>query len=290
MTVTHCSKLIAACALPLIMAGCGDAPIDDPPTGVPQGTPNPNPSAAPAGHTTYFYATSNLSGSPIAKAFHSFDPVALSGGAYYVAVTFSVEFVDNTYGANSSSGYRKDKEHNFRDLVGSDHVIVGFEDPDGNLLYEIKLDYLAEDDTMGSGYSSGGVWDGDGKMLLGPDDLVLDATSSLDRNLNERGCVYLEDSPAENDPACPDWDRLVTYEVWLSAEHFEDTGFGRPVLDHVHASPSRTDSTVPVTPGEPPAGCVPEIDGQTCTPPTVEEPPAGGDPPPGDGPDDPIVG
>ena len=259
-------------AFAAVLTSCGDASLSDPgDSGVTQ--PEEDEPDGYAGQTIYLYAATKAAGPPIAKLLYDFDALRL-GGTYYVALVFSTDFVDNTYGVNSSTGYRKDKGHKFRDLVGSDHAIIGFEDADGNLLYEVKLDYITEDDTAPSGYSSGGIWDGDGKMELGSEDVVLHARSSLEHNLNELGCVYLEDSPIAGD--CPDWERRVIYEVWLDADRFGPAGFGRPVLDHVHASPSRMDDTVPVDPGEPPEGCLPVFDGPICKDPAgepVPEPP-----------------
>lgn len=240
------------------------------PPGSPTGsTTDGGQAAVAAGKTVYLYHAAKASPLPIAKLYYEFDTLRV-GSSVYVALIFSEDFVDNTYGANSSTGYRKDKGHKFRDLVGSDHAIIGFEDAEGELMYEVKLDYITEDAQAPSGYRSGGIADGDGDMEHGSEDVVLHARSSLDHNLNDLGCVYLEDSPVA--PDCPDWERRVIYEVWLDADLFGPAGFGQPVLDHVHASPSRMDSTVPVEPGEPPEGCVPQIDGASCSDGSPEPP------------------
>ena len=269
-------SILVICAAVALQIGCGDTPQtnqNDPFVEPEANEPLPvdtedSPGLEPAvGQTVYLYATTKAAGPPVAKLYYEFDTVRVDG-THYVALTFSEEFVDNTYGANSSPGYGK--EHEFRQLVGSDHAIIGLEDGDGNLMFEVKLDYIMEDDASPSGYRSGGIEDGDGKMLLGSEAVVLDARTSLERNLNERGCVYLEDSPAPGDPDCPDWERRVIYEVWLDRDMFGPAGFGRPVLDHVHASPSRMENTIEVEPGDPPEGCEPMIDGPDCEPPVVD--------------------
>ena len=167
--------------------------------------------------------------------------------AIHVGLVFSEAFVDNTYGVNSSDGYHRDRGHRFRELVGSDHAEIGFEDASGVEIVRARFDYLSESDDAPSGYDSMGVHDGDGRMIEGDESVILDATSSLARNLNDRGCVFLEDSPTPAE--CPDWDRRVVYEVWLDRAAFAD-GFGGPALEEVHASPSRTDNTIVVRRGE----------------------------------------
>jgi len=166
----------------------------------------------------------------------------------HVALIFSEAFVDNSYGARSSDGYHRGRrEHTFRDLVGSDHAEVGFEDASGAEVLRARFDYISESSEMTSGHDALGATDGDGRMISGDSAWIVDATSSLARNMNELGCVFTTDSPT--DAECPGWDNRVVYEVWLDAAAFPD-GFGGPVLESVHASPSRTENTVIVRRGE----------------------------------------
>ena len=194
-----------------------------------------------------FYPEGETEGPPIVRGGYTFTTV---GGrdAVHVRLIFDEGFVDNSYGANSSDGYRGGNNgHTFRDLVSSDHAEIGFADGSGSQVLLAKFDYISPGDTT-SGYDALGVHGGDGSMMSGDIGAVLDATSSLDRNFNERGCVYTNDSPTEDE--CPAWDNRVVYEMWLALDAFGAAGFGGPVLTYVHASPSRTDDTIPVIPGE----------------------------------------
>lgn len=193
-----------------------------------------------------FYPTDDPDGPVVVEGGYRFENV---GGrdAVHVTLIFNPGFVDNTYGANSSDGYRGGNNgHTFRDLVSSDMAEVGFADASGREVLHAKFDYISPGTTT-SGYDSLGAAGGDGAMMSGDLSAVLDATSSLDRNLNELGCVYLTDSPTEAE--CPGWENRVIYEMWIAADAFGSAGFGYPILTYVHASPSRTTDTIPVTPG-----------------------------------------
>lgn len=199
------------------------------------------------GETVCFYPTDDALDDVIVQARYAFQTVE-GKDMVYIGLAFNEAFVDNTYGANSSDGYSGKKDfHTFKDLVGSDHVVVSLLDGNDELAMELKLDYISESGDMASGYRSLGVSGGDGDMKVGDEAHVLDAMSSLDRNFNELGCVETEDSPLESE--CPGWNNTVVYEVWVSADAFGAAGFGRPNLESVHASPSRLTNTVPVEPG-----------------------------------------
>lgn len=194
-----------------------------------------------------FYPTGESGGPPIVVGGFEFETV---GGrdTIHISLIFSEAFVDNSYGANSSDGYRGGGpgSHTFRDLVSSDHAEVGFTNGAGTEVLRAKFDYITAAGTA-SGYDSLGVVGGDGSMIAGDASAVVDATSSLDRNFNERDCVFTESSPTAAE--CPSWDNRVVYEMWLDLAAFGSSGFGMPALSSVHASPSRTDDTIPVTPG-----------------------------------------
>jgi len=161
----------------------------------------------------------------------------------HVVLRFNPGFVDNTYGVNSSSGY----DHTFRDLVGSDKAEVGFLNGDGDEVLLARFDYISEADEAPTGYDCLGAADGDGRIIEGNEEDVVAATSSLDRNLNELECVFLEDSPTSEE--CPDWEFRVIYEMWIAADAFGDAGFLTASMTEVHASPSRTTNSIPVVPG-----------------------------------------
>jgi hypothetical protein len=213
---------------------------------------------------------------PLAVIEHQF--VTYKGvPAVYVRVVFDPQFVDNTYGVNKL-GYIKG--HSFGDLLESDHAEIKMLDKQGNLILDFNEDYLSPDPNAPCGYSCLGVDGGEGMMLVGDRAAILGWSSSIDRNLNERGyCSFTTDSPATDamctpNPAAPDWDFRVIYEVWVALDAFPN-GFGSAYMSFVHASPSKyPDKTVTVVPGECP--CI-EIDINTC------EPTGGGEQPPGGG-------
>jgi hypothetical protein len=212
-----------------------EAPPDGPPD-IPEG-----------GMDICFYDESNPDGPPLVHGYYDMESV---GGRYavHVRLVFNPGFVDNTYGVNSSDGYRGGPNgHTFRDLVASDHAEVGFLNGDGDQVLLAKFDYIEAESSAPSGYDCMGVTGGDGSVLEGSAEDVLDATSSLDRNLNELGCVFLEDSPTPEE--CPEWEYRVIYEMWIDAAAFGASGFSRPHMTFVHASPSRTTDTIPVVPG-----------------------------------------
>ena len=194
-----------------------------------------------------FFPTDGGDGGAVVRGGYRFET---RGGRDVVHVTliFDEAFVDNTYGTNSSDGYRGgDRGHTFRDLVSSDHAEVGFADGSGREVLRAKFDYISPSD-VASGYDSLGATGGDGRMMTGDDSAVVDATSSLAHNFNELGCVFTEDSPGAGE--CPGWEPRVIYEMWIDAALFGAAGFGGPLLEYVHASPSRTDDTIWVEPGE----------------------------------------
>jgi hypothetical protein len=178
-----------------------------------------------------------------------------AGSAVHARLTLSPYFVDNTYGANSIGwGHRG---HTFGDLYRSDHAEFLFSDGGGTLVLDFKVDYITEDATSPSGWSSLGIAGGDGAVLTGDPALVLDTMTSLDRNFNERGYAgYTVDSPATDEgfspnPAAPAWDYRVVYEAWVDSAAFGGAGFGSVLIDHVHASPSKDGTdTVQVVAGD----------------------------------------
>jgi hypothetical protein len=189
--------------------------------------------------------------------------------------------------------------HTWMDLVGSDHAEFVVTNEAGELTLQFKLDYISVDASAPSGYASLGVLGGDGRMIKGDSKYIVQWTTSLDRNLNERGYGdYAEaDSPATDadytaNIDTPNWDYRVVYEVWIDNAAFGSSGFGGALIEHVHASPSKAPSdTITVEPGDCPCvkdgGCAPPppppkecggLDDFSCTKP--DEPP----PPPKDEP------
>lgn len=215
-----------------------------------EGEPPPEgpPSVPDGGMDICFYNADDPEAPPLVHGYYDMESVA-GRYAVHVRLVFNPGFVDNTYGVNSSDGYRGGPNgHRFADLVGSDHAEVGFLNGVGDRVLLAKFDYITGDHDAPSGYDCLGVTGGDGAVLEGSADDVVDATSSLDRNFNELGCVFTEDSPTPEE--CPSWEYRVIYEMWIAADAFGSSGFLRPDMTFVHASPSRTDDTIPVTPGD----------------------------------------
>jgi hypothetical protein len=235
----------------------------------------------------------------------------IDGKTYlHLRVTFDPRFVDNTYGASASSGWvnkvmaapmdgkappmggkappmggMAKAAHTFNDLVGSDHVELVLVDGEGETVLDFKVDYVSEKPDAPCGYGSLGVSGGEGKMIQGDASAVVAVGTSIDRNLNGCGYCLTSDSPATDDdfaidPAAPNWDYRVIYEVWIDFSVFKGRGFGGAYIPQVHASPSMASTnTIDVEPDP----CPPDWDTPYCPPSVLEE---GGncfDTPPGDG-------
>ncbi|MBN2716417.1 MAG: hypothetical protein JXX14_11220 [Deltaproteobacteria bacterium] len=195
----------------------------------------------------------------------------------HLRLTLDPSFVDNSYG-QTAVGWEDSKKgtHTFKDLVGSDHAEMLLYDADDNLALHFKVDYISEDETQVSGYSTLGVEGGDGKMIVGDAASVLGVATSLNRNINGCGLQYVEDSPQTNTqyvlPAGAEaWDFRVVYEVWVEISVFGEAGFGKAIIENVHASPSKQESnTIEVIPGDCPK-CDPAV--EDCDPIPVDTDP-----------------
>jgi hypothetical protein len=198
-----------------------------------------------------------------------------------IRTTLAKTFVDNTYGTNAIGW---PKGHKFKDLVGSDNLQLALYDNNGARRLEFKMDYLSKSKKGKSGFTSLGVTGGDGKMIAGSASHVVKVVTSLDKNLNANGPSYYGytiNSPATDanytpNPSAPNWDYNVWYEVTVKLSAFGSSGFGRPGITDVHASPSKTGkSSEEVKPGPctstppPPPGNPGEICYQSPTNPTV---------------------
>jgi hypothetical protein len=104
-------------------------------------------------------------------------------GTDVVIVRYDQSFAvnDNTYGTGSSWG------HKVGDLVGSDMGQFAIFSDSGVKVLEFKVDYVSALASAPSGYASLGILGGEGGLLSGNGAWVLDATTSLDMNLNEYG-------------------------------------------------------------------------------------------------------
>ena len=175
----------------------------------------------------------------------------------YIRLAMDPAFVDNTYGANAI-GWEDSKKggHEFKDLVGSDHEELMLYDKAGALKAHFKMDYISEKESS-DGYRSMGVTGGDGEMFVGDPSAMVAFTTSMDRNFNEHGySQYTVDSPPTDakytkSTEAPNWEYLVIYEAWVASAQFGDAGFGKAVVEYIHASPSKSaDNTIEVVEGD----------------------------------------
>ncbi|MBN2529571.1 MAG: hypothetical protein JXR76_24495 [Deltaproteobacteria bacterium] len=207
----------------------------------------------------------------------------------HLRLTLDPAFVDNSYGATAigwgndeidekvdedsdeKKPPKKDEKkgtHTFKDLVGSDHAEMLLYAADDTLALHFKLDYISLDAGSASGYSTLGVNGGDGQMIVGDASAILGVSTSLNRNLNGCGLLYVEDSPATTSgyallAGAENWDFRVVYEVWVDNAAFGSAGFGRAIIENVHASPAKQkENTIEVVPGDCP--CDPEV--EDCDP------------------------
>jgi hypothetical protein len=202
----------------------------------------------------------------------------------HVRLTLNPAFVDNTYGTTAIGWSGTDagtmmmmmmgpgpNGHTFWDLIDSDHAEFDFKDSSGSVVLSFNEDYASSDANAPSGFACLGVAGGDGGMLVGSASDIVYYDSSLSRDLNACGYgSYTTNSPATDasyspNPAAPDWDYRVVYDVWVLKSALPA---GWTVsIPYVHASPSKMASTYTVTSAPcPPLGCVGEgcSNGGTC--------------------------
>jgi hypothetical protein len=216
--------------------------------------------------------------------------VEKSNGKEYVhiRITFDPAFTDNTYGEGAVGWPPKGKMgmtqtgHTFKDLVGSDHTELLLTDAEGTTVMNFKVDLISASTATPCLYDALGVSGGEGKIVQGNPAHVLASSTSTDRNLN--GCGYCKspacassgdctiDSPTTDanftpNPATPNWDYRIVYEVWIDMAAFNGKGFGQAYITYTHSSPAKVGSTIEVdsTP------CPPEWDKPYCPPSVVQE-------------------
>lgn len=163
----------------------------------------------------------------------------------FVAFIQPRTLIDNTYGANAV-GWGKNiapsgKNHNFKDLVGSDKAQFQFKDAIGNVLLDVYLDYISKSE---GAYRSLGATGGDGHVNIGSAGTIKGFGTSLDYNFNTLGHVFTMDSPATDsnysDPlSAPGWIFDVIYEIQVDGSIFETADFGEVTIPIVHDSPNK---------------------------------------------------
>jgi hypothetical protein len=180
----------------------------------------------------------------------------------HLRVTFDPDFVDTVYGdCSPETGWNPNRPHTFRDLYKSDHVELMLYDCSDSLAMHFSVDLIDEDPDSPTGYASLGVLGGDGGMVVGDAEDILEVTTSLDRNLNACGYQTPGEVPLnspcpggdgyEPNPDFPNWDFRHIYELWIDADAFGSAGYCTTDIDYVHASPAKTSSdTILVEPDE----------------------------------------
>lgn len=169
-------------------------------------------------------------------------------GDVTVLFTQPLTLVDNTYGDNAV-GWGKGvapsgKNHNFKDLKGSDNAQFVFTDGAGDTVLDVIMDYISETSEDSGVFRSLGVTGGDGGVNAGSAASVLQWGTSLDYNFNALGLVLTEDSPATDasyteNPLYQGWVFEVTYELRVSGSAFGPEGFGEVSISRVHDSPNK---------------------------------------------------
>ncbi len=168
----------------------------------------------------------------------------------HLSVSFiqPLTLVDNTYGANSI-GWGKGvapsgKNHEFKDIEGSDKAQFTITDGLGNVVFDFTLDYISESGGAPSGFASLGATGDDGTVHAGSTDSLLAWGTSLDYNFNTLGYVLTEASPATDDdytenPNFQGWVFETTYEFQVDGGLFAENGFGDLHIPLVHDSPNK---------------------------------------------------
>jgi len=159
-----------------------------------------------------------------------------------IRVTYSKNFVDNTYGSNAI-GWPGNT--NFANLEESDRMQIALYDSNNVKKVELSMDYVSVDNSAPSGYSSGGVSTGEGYMILGNSSDIFNTITSIDVNFNDFGYVLTTNSPSTDafyipDPAYPNWIYEAWYEFEVNLSAFGASGFGSVEIPEIHASPSKT--------------------------------------------------
>lgn len=179
----------------------------------------------------------------------------------YVAFIQPTDLVDNSYGQNSVGWGRgvapSGKNHNFKDLLGSDKAIFEFnfkDDRDQNVLLNFTLDYFYRNR---EGYSSGLGGEGEGSESAIPE-----ASTSLEYNWiaygnNELESAYFGDKSSSpdtyyldnpytddayrtEDPTLTDWQFDVVYEFMLDGDLVgNDFNINQMTIQVVHDSPNK---------------------------------------------------
>lgn len=151
---------------------------------------------------------------------------------------------DNTYGTNSSPGWKNG--HTFGNLVSSDKCEFIWKDGAGTTKFDGYLDYMTASSTFPtSGYGTLGFNGGDGSLVSGSLSSVHGYDTSLSHNFNNfsttpKFYTFTTNSPPKDSmgnsiPA--GWDYVDWYQMDIDKNLFTANGFGSVTIGVVHNSP-----------------------------------------------------
>jgi len=168
----------------------------------------------------------------------------------YVAFIQPTDLVDNSYGENSI-GWGKNiapsgKNHNFKDLLGSDKAQFQFKNDENEIALDFTLDYLYEAD---GGYSSGFGGGKDSDVAVGSESGIPEAATSLEYNWHEGDTNYSSyfgkdaDSPVASYEEPGDWLYNAIYEFKVDGDasglNFSNFSIDKLKIALVHDSPNK---------------------------------------------------
>lgn len=173
-----------------------------------------------------------------------------SEGNYVCKFFVSLALNDNTYGLYSHSTWKK-KVHRFTDLTHSELAQFEVKNAANNKVLAFTLDYISASGTFPSGYGCLGAFGGEGLVTTGNPAWILGYNSSLSRNLNEHGYLLTTNSANpgttsdyQTDPAYPNWEWPLVYEVTIDKAVFGTGGYGKITVTGMHNSPPKIETAV----------------------------------------------
>ena len=202
------------------------------------------------GYTNGYWVDFNIQGGSYAEGGQLWYYQAAPGEDVYFNFIQPTSLVDNSYGANSvgwGSNAPSGKNHNFKDLLGSDSAELVFYDSSSNKVLNTQIDYI---EGNGSGPYYARV---ENESVTGA---VINVASSLQWNWQQFGSTNPElfgnnsSSPLTGsnttydvtDPALSDWIFDVIYEFQISGSLFSDQDrfeLSQLSFEVVHDSPNK---------------------------------------------------
>lgn len=171
----------------------------------------------------------------------------VSGDSVYLALAVEKSIVDNSYGTGAVGW---PGAHRFDDLKNGDLAQFQGFDANGDLVLDIKMDYISDQPSALTDRASLGVSGGDGQVTAGNAAHVTAWETSIANNLNSSGycannaCGLITNSPATDafytpNPTYPNWSYDVVYELKISKSAFGAAGYGSFDVASIVASPNK---------------------------------------------------